>query len=64
MTPKVIAIVIAQPDHFRESIQILLSSISQIDEVVSAGSITDALNLSANHTPSIVILDHQVGVSR
>ena len=60
MTPKVIAIVISQPDHFRESIQILLSSISQIDEVLSAGSIIDALNMAANHTPSIVILDHQV----
>ncbi len=60
MTPKVTAIVIAQPDRFRESIQILLSSISQIDEVLSVGSISDALNLAANHTPSIVILDHQV----
>ncbi len=60
MTPKVTAIVIAQPDRFRESIQVLLSSISQIDEVLSVGSITEALNLAVKPTPSIVILDHQV----
>jgi DNA-binding NarL/FixJ family response regulator len=60
MTPKVAAIVIAQPVRFRESIQVLLSSISQIDEVLSFGNITDALSLAANLTPSIVILDHQV----
>jgi DNA-binding NarL/FixJ family response regulator len=60
MTPKVAAIVIAQPARFRESIQILVSSISQIDEVLSFGNITDALSLAANLTPSIVILDHQV----
>jgi DNA-binding NarL/FixJ family response regulator len=60
MTPKVTAIVIAQPARFRESIQILVSSISQIDEVLSFGNITDALSLAANLTPSIVILDHQV----
>jgi DNA-binding NarL/FixJ family response regulator len=60
MTPKVAAIVIAQPVRFRESIQVLLSSISQIDEVLSFGNITDALRLAANLTPSIVILDHQV----
>jgi len=60
MSPKVTAIVIAQPDRFRESIQILLASIPQIDEVLSVGSITDALSLAVNLTPSIVILDHQV----
>ncbi len=60
MIPKVTAIVIAQPDRFRESIQVLLVSIPQIDEVLSVGSITDALSLALNFTPSMVILDHQV----
>lgn len=59
MTPKNFAIVIAQSDRFRESIQILLSSISRIDEVLSVGSISDALRQAAELTPSIVILDSQ-----
>ena len=60
MTPKVTAIVIAQPDRFRESIQVLLTSISQIDEVLPFESVTDALSLAVNFTPSLAILDHQV----
>jgi len=59
MIPKIVAIVIAQSDRFRDSIQILLSSISQIDEIYSVGSITEALGLAAKLTPSIVILDSQ-----
>jgi DNA-binding NarL/FixJ family response regulator len=57
MTPKNVAIVIAPLDRFRESIQILLTSISRIDEVFTADSITQALSFTAIIAPSIVILD-------
>lgn len=59
MTSKISAIVIAQPDRFRKSIQILLTSISSIDEVLPVECITEASGLAAIITPALVILDTQ-----
>lgn len=60
MSPEFSAIVIAQPGRFRDGIQILLISISQISEVVSTESLNEALSLAAIITPAIVILDSRV----
>ncbi len=59
MTPKNVAVLIAQPDRFRESLQILLTSISRIDEVFPVESLTEAFSLAADITPCVVILDSQ-----
>ena len=59
MPPKISAIVIAQHARFREGIQILLTSISRIDEVFPVESLTEALSLTAITAPFAVIMDSQ-----
>jgi DNA-binding NarL/FixJ family response regulator len=59
MTPIIVALVIVKPGYFRESIQILLTSISQINEVCLTESLTEALSLAEIIKPAIVILDSQ-----
>lgn len=53
------AIVIAKPSVFRESLQILLTSISLISEVLPSENLVEAVNLAGGLTPSIVVLDTQ-----
>ena len=60
MNLKTIVIVIAQPDCFRESIQVLLTSIPLIDEIIPIESINEAMRLATMIKPAIVILDSQV----
>lgn len=59
MTANIVALVIVKPSYFRESIQILLTSISQINEVCLTESLTEALSLAEIIKPTIVILDSQ-----
>jgi hypothetical protein len=59
MTSNIYVSLIAQPGRFRESIQILLTSISQISEVFPTESVKETLSLAAIITPAIVILDSQ-----
>lgn len=60
MGPEFSAVLIAQPGRFRDGIQILLISISQISKVVSTESLNEALSLAVCITPAIVILDSRV----
>jgi DNA-binding NarL/FixJ family response regulator len=59
MTSNIYVSLIAQPGRFRESIQILLTSISQISEVFPTESVKETLSLAEIITPAIVILDSQ-----
>jgi DNA-binding NarL/FixJ family response regulator len=60
MTSNIYVSVIAKPGRFRESIQVLLTSISQISEVFPTENLKEMLSLAAIITPAIVVLDSRV----
>jgi len=57
MSDKTVSLIIAKPGRFRDSLQVLLAAVRQIDAVAPVDSVSSALNLHLQDPPALVLLD-------
>lgn len=52
-----VALIIASPGRLRDSLQVLLATVQQIDTVAHVDTVSSALNLHLQDSPALVLLD-------